>query len=99
LAFRQLLPERFAIVGVARTEETDDGFREDMKQAVQKCARDEFRQDLWDTLAASMRYISTDFADAKGEARLGKLLDELESEHQLGGNRVYYLAVPPPAFP
>jgi glucose-6-phosphate 1-dehydrogenase len=99
LAFRQLLPERFTIVGVARTEETDDGFRDDMKQAVQKYARDEFRQDLWDTLASSMRYISTDFADAKGEARLGKLLDELESEHQLGGNRVYYLAVPPPAFP
>jgi len=54
---------------------------------------------VWEKLTASMRYISTDFADAKGEARLGKLLDELESEHQLGGNRVYYLAVPPPAFP
>jgi glucose-6-phosphate 1-dehydrogenase len=99
LAFRQLLPERFVIVGVARTEETDHGFRDDMKDAVQKYARDEFRQDLWDKLAAAMRYISTDFADAKGEARLGKLLDELESEHDLGGNRVYYLAVPPPAFP
>jgi glucose-6-phosphate 1-dehydrogenase len=99
LAFRRLLPDHFAIVGVARTEETDDGFRDDMKEAVQKHARDEFRQDVWDKLAAGMRYVSTDFADAKGEAKLGKLLDDLESEEQLGGNRVYYLAVPPPAFP
>jgi glucose-6-phosphate 1-dehydrogenase len=99
LAFRQLLPERFAIVGVARTEETDDGFRDDMKQAVQKYARDPFRDDIWDKLAREMRYVSTDFADAKGEARLGKLVDQLESDDDLGGNRVYYLAVPPPAFP
>ena len=30
LAFRRLLPERFAVVGTARTEETDDDFRERM---------------------------------------------------------------------
>ena len=35
LAFRGLLPESFAIVGAARTEETDEQFRERMKQAVQ----------------------------------------------------------------
>ena len=32
---RRLLPEQFGIVGAARTEETDDEFRERMKQAVQ----------------------------------------------------------------
>ena len=99
LAFRQLLPPRFSIVGVARTEGDDDSWREDMKQAVQKYARDEFRQDVWDELAAAMHYVSTDFADAGGEAALEKLVSREEEEHTLGGNRVYYLAVPPPAFP
>jgi len=99
LALRRLLPPRFAVVGVARTEETDDGFREDMKQAVQQHARDEFRQDVWDELAGSMRYVSTDFSDDAGESKLHDLVDELDREHDLGGNRVYYLAVPPPAFP
>src|SRR5437867_10843592 len=66
LAFRRLLPERFAVVGVARTEETDDEFRERMKEAVQKHARDEFRDDVWDALADGMRYVATDFADEAG---------------------------------
>ncbi|HLY94914.1 MAG TPA: glucose-6-phosphate dehydrogenase, partial [Gaiellaceae bacterium] len=99
LALRRLLPARFAIVGVARTEEDDDGFREDMKQAVQQHARDEFRQDIWDGLAENMHYVATDFADAGGEKKVAKLLGHLDDERSLGGNRVYYLAVPPPAFP
>src|SRR5439155_1532159 len=63
LAFRRLLPERFAVVGVARSEGDDDQFRADMKEAVQKYARDEFREDIWDALAANMRYVATDFAE------------------------------------
>jgi glucose-6-phosphate 1-dehydrogenase len=99
LALRRLLPPRFAIVGVARTEETDEGFREDMKQAVQQHARDPFREDVWNELAAHMRYIATDFPDEAGESKLVQVVDELDAELDLGGNRVYYLAVPPPAFP
>jgi glucose-6-phosphate 1-dehydrogenase len=99
LMLRRLLPPRFAIVGVARSEGDDDAFREDMKQAVQKHARDEFRQDVWDELAASMHYIATDFADESGENKLAELLTQLDAERDLGGNHVYYLAVPPPAFP
>jgi glucose-6-phosphate 1-dehydrogenase len=99
LMLRRLLPPRFAIVGVARTEGDDDAFRKDMKDAVQKHARDEFRDDVWDELAASMRYISTDFGDEGGEATLASLLSGLDEELDLGGNRVYYLAVPPAAFP
>jgi glucose-6-phosphate 1-dehydrogenase len=99
LMFRRLLPARFAIVGVARTEGDDDAFRNDMKEAVQKHGRDEFRQDLWDELAQNMHYVATDFADDEGETRLQNLLVKLDEERQLGGNRVYYLAVPPSAFP
>jgi glucose-6-phosphate 1-dehydrogenase len=99
LAVRNLLPPRFAIVGVARTEENDDGFREDMKGAVQQHGRDAFDQATWDALAANMRYIATDFADEGGEEKLATLLGSLDGELDLGGNRVYYLAVPPNAFP
>src|SRR5256714_10812549 len=99
LMLRRLLPPRFVIVGVARTEGDDEAFRSDMKDAVQKHARDEFRQDIWDELAESMFYVATDFADEGGENKLQDLLTKLDEERQLGGNRVYYLAVPPGAFP
>jgi glucose-6-phosphate 1-dehydrogenase len=99
LMFRRLLPPRFAIVGVARTEGDDDAFRDDMKDAVQKHARDEFRQETWDELAQNMHYVATDFSDEGGENKLQDLLTSLDGERQLGGNRVYYCAVPPSAFP
>ena len=69
-----------------------------MKQAVQQHARDDFRQDVWDELAAWMHYVTTDFADEGGENKLADRLKALDAERQLGGNRVYYCAVPPAAF-
>jgi glucose-6-phosphate 1-dehydrogenase len=98
LAYRRLLPEKFAVVGVARTEEGDDEFRERMKEAVQEHGRDEFREDVWEALADGMRYVATDFGDEGGENRVAEVLGELDEERGAGGNRVYYLAVPPGAF-
>jgi glucose-6-phosphate 1-dehydrogenase len=99
LAYRHLLPERFGIVGVARTEETDDDFRQRMRDAVEQYGRDELVDEIWDQLAEGMRYVATDFADDSGESKLFEVLSELDEERGLGGNRVFYLAVPPPAFP
>jgi glucose-6-phosphate 1-dehydrogenase len=99
LFVRQLLPPRFVIVGVARTEGDDDAFREDMEAAVKQHARDPFRQDVWDGLAAQLHYVAMDFADTGGEDKLHSELARFDEEQQLGGNSVFYLAVPPPAFP
>jgi glucose-6-phosphate 1-dehydrogenase len=98
LAFRRLLPEKFGVVGIARSEETDDEFRERMKEAVQEFGRDEFREDVWEWLADGMRYVATEFADEGGEDRVAEALNELDRERGTAGNRVYYLAVPPGAF-
>ena len=99
LAFRRLLPERFAIVGVSRSEASDGEFRAQMREAVEQHARDEFREEIWDSLADGLHYIGTDFADEAGEDRLHELLGRLDQERGLDGNRLCYLAVPPGAFP
>ena len=98
LAYRRLLPESFAVVGVARTEWSDDEFRSRMEDAVREFGRDEFRQETWEGLGDATRYVSTDFADEPGEDKLRGLLTELDEERGLRGNRVYYLAVPPSAM-
>ena len=98
LAYRHLLPEKFAVVGVARTEESDEDFRDRMKEAVQQFARDEFRDDVWEPLAEGMRYLAADFSDSKGLDELVDVVNELDDERGTGGNRVYYLAIPPSAF-
>jgi glucose-6-phosphate 1-dehydrogenase len=98
LAYRRLLPEHFAVVGISRTEETDDEFRDRMKEAVQAHSRDEFRDDVWELLASGMRYVPMDFADEEREDMLAKTLAQLDEERGTRGNRVYYLATPPAAF-
>jgi glucose-6-phosphate 1-dehydrogenase len=91
LAYRQLLPEKFGILGVARTEGTDQEFRERMKAAVQEFGRDDFREDVWDGLAEGMHYVYDD-------DKLAAALRDLGERRGTTGNRIYYLAVPPAAF-
>ena len=98
LAVRDLLPEEFAVLGVARTKLEDDEFRQRMEQAVREFGRDEFRQEVWDELASATFYVSTDFADETGEDLVARRLNEIDEERGTGGNRVYYLAVPPDAM-
>jgi glucose-6-phosphate 1-dehydrogenase len=98
LAAHRMLPKRFAVVGVARSEETDDEFRERMKEAVKEYGREEFREEIWETLADGMRYVAADFTDEEGLDRLAETINELDKERNIGGNRVYYLATPPAVF-
>jgi glucose-6-phosphate 1-dehydrogenase len=98
LAVRDLLPEQFAIVGVARTKETDDGFRSRMKDAVREFGRDELDEKVWKRLAGAMRYVASDFASDAGEDGVVDLLAELDAKRGTAGNRVLYLAVPPAAI-
>ena len=97
LALRRLLPESFAVVGVARTEMTDEEFRERMEHAVREFGRDDFRQDVWDRLAAGTRYLTADIGDETFEDRLDEVLTELD-RRGTSGNRLYYLAIPPQAM-
>jgi glucose-6-phosphate 1-dehydrogenase len=98
LAVRHLLPDNFAVLGVARSEMSTDAFREAMKEAVQEFGRDEFDEDVWKTLAPGIGYLQADFADEASWDRLGQTLDTLDAERGCQGNRVFYLAVPPSAF-
>ena len=95
LAYRHLLPEQFAILGVARSEMTTDEFVERMREAVEEHGRDDFRQDVWDELAEGIRYLSADFDDERAWDELVGCLNELDETRGTRGNRVYYLAIPP----
>ena len=95
LAYRRLLPERFAIVGAARSEWSDEEFRDRMEHAVREFGRDDFKQEVWDRLTEAMHYLPMDAADYSRGDELAKLLRKVDEERGSGGNRVHYLAVPP----
>jgi glucose-6-phosphate 1-dehydrogenase len=98
LAYRNLLPTSFAIVGSARTPMGDDEFRNAVEESIRKFARDEFRQETWDWLAGGMRYVSLDFGDEERQDKLAACLQELDEERGTRGNRLFYFSVPPSVF-
>jgi glucose-6-phosphate 1-dehydrogenase len=99
LAVRKLLPENFAVLGVARTEQSTEEFVASMTEAVQQFCRDDFEKSVWEDLVARTRYIGTDYADESRKDQIARCLTQMDEEFGTRGNRVYYLAVPPQAMP
>jgi glucose-6-phosphate 1-dehydrogenase len=99
LGLRQLLPERFAILGVARSEGTDESFRADMMEAVRRFGRDGLDEDVWARMAPGLFYVPADFAAADTGPRVAERLREIAADRGTEGNCLHYLSVPPGALP
>ncbi len=85
------LNEGIAVVGVARSDLRDDGFR--------KLAAEAIGEPLPAAAARRMRYVSGGYDDPDTYSRLGAVLDELDSDLDMPGNHLYYLATPAATFP
>ncbi len=91
-----LLPEGFQIVGFARENLTDDGFRSLMRTALEEFASAPDPAD-WERFTDRLCYIGSVFEDESGFARLSQRLTALDDQKGTSGNRLYYLAIPPGA--
>ncbi|MBW3579440.1 MAG: glucose-6-phosphate dehydrogenase [Actinobacteria bacterium] len=85
-----------AVVGVGRSELSDDHFRERMRKAVDEAGPVDER--AWEALAAGLRYVAGGYDDEKTYQRLEEVLSELDQRIGTGGNRLYYLSTPPGVF-
>jgi glucose-6-phosphate 1-dehydrogenase len=90
------LPDNFAIVGASRTDLNDESFRERMRTSIAE--HGDISPDLWDKMAARLTYRQVHYDDPASFRVLSDYLDELGRSAGLGGNRIYYLAVPPTAY-
>jgi glucose-6-phosphate 1-dehydrogenase len=93
-----VLPKGTAVVGVGRRNLSDDQYREFARDGVEKFSRRGIDQEKWQAFASSVFFANAALDSAQGLASLGSRLDVVEHERGLGGNRIYYLAVPPPLF-
>ncbi len=99
LACDSLLPHNFAIIGIARGELTEQTFREQMSQDIRRFTTREFNEGVWSEFVKNLYYVNGEFDDPGAYQQLGQLLGRVEAKHQTQGNRLFYLAVPPPLFP
>jgi glucose-6-phosphate 1-dehydrogenase len=96
------LPKKFAVVGVSRTEMSDDEFRRKMKEGVQDHAAF-FDEGLWNNFAPQLHYHAGDGSDAETYPGLSARLCELGNEHGLtrpdgSPNLLFYLSVSPELY-
>src|SRR5690606_30329516 len=89
------LSEHFAVVGVARRDITTEQFRETVRHAVMD---GDSEQGTVDEFSSHFYYHSHDVAKSKSCAELKTLADQLDGQYQLGGNRIFYLAMAPEFF-
>jgi glucose-6-phosphate 1-dehydrogenase len=95
-----LLPHEFALVAVGRRPYTDDAFRAELKGSLDRYSRVlPVDGDTWDDLASRIVYHRGDFGDAASFEALAARLDAMDVERGTRGNRLYYLATQPSAFP
>ncbi len=93
------MPERWRIIGDARSDITDDDFRTLAHAAVEEFGR--AVDDDWDDFAANLSFVSTDFAPGEVDV-LRDAVVAAESDMSQAGvaapNRLIYLSIPPTAF-
>ena len=100
LASHESLARRFAIVGFARSKMTDDAFRDAMIDAVRKSSSaHSVDEEKLRVFAQSFAYVSGEYNQPEAFERLTRRLEELDEQHHLDGNRLYYLATPPDVYP
>ena len=94
LTQRGLLPREFPVIGFARDGGTE--FVRTAREAVRTHARTPFREEVWERMAAGLRFVEGSFDD---DATFELLRKEVESLRGTDGSAVFYLSVPPRFFP
>ncbi|MFW6115460.1 MAG: glucose-6-phosphate dehydrogenase [Chloroflexota bacterium] len=103
LSCRELLAPETHVIGVARSEYSDEAFRERLYEGIVQHSRaasgPEDTCQLWPDFSKNYAYLSGDLSELDTYRRLGKRLDELDREYDTRGCVLFYLAVPPTVYP
>jgi glucose-6-phosphate 1-dehydrogenase len=92
-----LLPEHFELVGTSRREIST----EDLLKEVELCVLEADNicdPDVIHRFSTKLRMLKLDPVETADYDNLKKNLDEIEAQHNLGMNRLYYLSIPPQVY-
>jgi glucose-6-phosphate 1-dehydrogenase len=85
----------FGILGVARSEMSDEKFRQSMREACQDDEEGELDRKAWETFARRLHYMAADLQNEDAYRDLRDRLEELGAGNPGASNHLFHLAVPP----
>lgn len=98
LAAAHLLPEHFAIIGLAVDPLTTETFRQQLNEEVKNFETAPVDPQFWQSLLQRTFYIQGDFKDPAAYQQLKAKIELADQQYQTGGNRFFYMAVSPVFF-
>src|SRR6202042_3638811 len=93
-----LLPDAFALIGVARSESSSEAFRADLEKSLPRFATRKIDAAAVKKLLGCVAYVQGDPDDPQTYEKIGRELARIEGERNTNGNRLFYLATPPAGF-
>jgi glucose-6-phosphate 1-dehydrogenase len=99
LAHEGALPERFNLIGVSRSEMSDEEFRDLARRSIETYSRREADPQVLASLLERVRYVGGTFDDASVYERLSTCASEYDAEAGVPFNRIFYLSTAPSFFP
>jgi len=97
LFVQNLLPQQFALLGVSRSQYTDEDFRIAMKSAIIQYKEID-NSDRIDEFIKKINYIPIQFDDNSTYLPLREKIQKLRDEENICGNTVFYLSTPPSLY-
>lgn len=99
LAHEGALPERFNLIGVSRSDMSDDAYREAAAESIRAFSRRPPDEKVLAALLGRVRYVASGFDDPDGYDRLAACAAAFDEEAGIAFNRVFYLSTAPSFFP
>ena len=94
----KLLPDNFAMIGVAVSESNDEMYREKITEDIKQFATRPVEPSVWDDFAKRSYYIQGDFNSIDTFKHLQAKIADAQKTWKLPGNVLFYLAVAPTFF-
>jgi glucose-6-phosphate 1-dehydrogenase len=92
------LPERFNVIGIARSQMDDDAYRELAKESIEHFSRRPCDEQVESALLERIRYIPGSFDDPQVYEQIAQITGDLDDEAGMPLNRVFYLSTAPGFF-
>ena len=90
------LPERYVVLGVSRSEFSNEGFREKVKEGIKQYSyHANEANSKKDDFLSRLFYISIDTDKKEEYAKIKEQLEILNREFNFGENYIFYLSTPP----
>ena len=93
------LPSPFAVVATSTSVGPAESYRLSLRRSVERFSGRPVDDEAWSAFAAGVDTIAGDYATPGTWPALRAAIEETERTRATGGNRLFYLAVPPASFP